>query len=106
SEHRVVLARVALVGDEHVDQTVGPTVDVLGVDHESRELVIEDLRLQPGARPGACDVPQLELEIVVGPGPCVHGETGGSAPRPPGEKQPPGEPPKEPATRGTPRTAL
>ena len=57
-------------------QPVARRVDRLRVDDEAREVVVEHLRLDAGARPGAGDVEERGLECTVPPRPGPDGERG------------------------------
>jgi len=77
SEDGVVLARIALVSDQDVLQAVTGRIDGLAVDHQSRKLVTEYLRLQTGAGAGARDVVERRLELPIALGTGMKGQHGG-----------------------------
>ena len=58
-------------------QAVHGRIDAVGVDHQAREVVVEDRGLQARARAGPGDVVESRLQRAVAPRPRVQGNAGG-----------------------------
>ena len=64
-DHGVVLCGVSPVGDQDVSQFVSRGLDRVHVDDDPPEVVVEDVLLEPGTRPGSREFEDRSLQARV-----------------------------------------